>query len=236
MIEHLKRLEELRGTQGRDIAFFRQVTRIKAWQHRRLERTYADLAAQPRYAPAVAFFLDELYGGHDTALRDRDLIRMYPTMKRLLPGYALKTVQDALELDVLSEEFDHAIAHMIGSKPLTTENYLAAFFAAGRREDRLRQVTLMSEVGRGLDRVVKKPLIYSTLKMLRVPARAAGLENMQQFLEAGFSAFRHMQGADFFLDTVGERETTLIERIFLRHPAPFAIIDEWNRSAGGGTQ
>jgi hypothetical protein len=39
---------------------------------------------------------------------------------------------------------------------------------------------------------------------------------MQQFLEAGFSAFRHMKGATPFLHAIAERETALIEAIFLR--------------------
>jgi hypothetical protein len=74
----------------------------------------------------------------------------------------------------------------------------------------------MQDVGHGLDLVVKKPLIYSTLKMLRRPSKLAGLAEMQQFLEAGFSAFRHMKGATPFLHTIAERETALIDAIFLR--------------------
>jgi hypothetical protein len=54
---------------------------------------------------------------------------------------------------------------------------------------------------------------------------------MQQFLEAGFTAFRHMQGAQFFLRTVAERETGLIVRLLDNHPAPFDIIEQWT---GGG--
>jgi len=86
----------------------------------------------------------------------------------------------------------------------------------------------MEHVGRGLDQVVKAPLIYTTLKMLRKPAAMAGLGAMQQFLEAGFSAFRHMKGANYFLTTIAERETVLIARIMDNHPDPFAIIARWN--------
>jgi hypothetical protein len=50
--------------------------------------------------------------------------------------------------------------------------------------------------------------------MLRGPSKLAGLSEMQQFLETGFSAFRHMKGASHFLATIGERETKLIEDIF----------------------
>ena len=89
----------------------------------------------------------------------------------------------------------------------------------------------MREVGKGLDRVVKKPLIYTTLKMLRRPAALAGLGEIQRFLEAGFSAFMHMNGADYFLATIAEREKILIERLLDKHPEPFAIVKEWERLA-----
>ena len=87
----------------------------------------------------------------------------------------------------------------------------------------------MREVGKGLDRVVKKPLIYTTLKMLRRPAGMAGLGEIQRFLEAGFSAFMHMNGADYFLETIAGRETILIGRLLDKHPDPFAIVEEWER-------
>ncbi len=214
MLNHLQRLELLRGIQHRDTAFSLEVLRVKRWQHRRLAKTYADLAADTRYAKATAFFLDELYGENESAIRDRDLIRIYPTIKRLLPKYAFETVSYALELDVLSEEFDRALATRLQGREITSESYGIAFRAAGRKQDRLRQVALMQEVGEGLDLVVKKPLIYSTLKMLRRPSKMAGLGEMQRFLEVGFAAFRHMKGAGHFLSTIATRETALIESIF----------------------
>ena len=233
MLERLKQLEALRGREvladASDLAFHARVKAVKAWQQQRLRRCYADLAGDSRYAKAVAFFLDELYGTRDSAIRDRDLIRMYPTMKRLLPKFAFDTVDSALEMDVLAEEFDQAIAKQLAGTALTETSYAVAFRAVGRRADRLRQVKLMREVGQGLDLVVKKPLLYTTLKMLRKPAKMTGLGEMQQFLEAGFSAFRHMNGAEHFLNTIAGRETELIERLLDNHPKPFAIVAEWER-------
>lgn len=226
MIDYLKKLEQLRGLQERDEAFFARLKQLKAWQQQRLVRTYRDLAADPRYAPAIKFFLEELYGTGESALRDRDLIRMYPTIKRVLPKFAFETVNKALELDVISEQFDQALTRELGGAIITEASYIAAFRTAGGEQERLRQVGLMRDVGEQLERVVGKPLIYSTLRMLRGPARVAGLLHMQQFLEKGFTAFRHMNGAEYFLQTIASRETALIERIFAGHPAPFQLRDE----------
>ena len=41
--------------------------RLADWQSRRLAQTYADLAAQPRYRQAIAFFRSDLYGGEEMA-------------------------------------------------------------------------------------------------------------------------------------------------------------------------
>jgi hypothetical protein len=227
MIENLEKLEKLRGPGSRernDADFFKRLKAVKTWQQARLKRTYPDLATDLRYAPATAFFMDELYGVKDSALRDRDLIRMYPTIKRVLPQFAYDAVSKALELDVISEEFDQMLAQKIGDVAINEINYAEAFRDAGTMKERLRQVDLMRAVGNELDVVVKKPLIYSTLRMLRTPARIAGLSSMQQFLEAGFTAFKHMNGADYFLETIAMRETELIKRLFASHPAPFEIL------------
>ena len=236
MLERLEKLQRLRGAlsgsngraAGDEADFKARLKEVKTWQQRRLARTYADLAADRRYAPAIAFFLDELYGVKDSTIRDRDLTRMYPTIKRLLPKFAFDAVDKALELDVLAEEFDQALAKALESQPITEASYLNAFRKVGRREDRLRQIALMRAVGEGLDRMVKKPLIFSTLKMLRRPAKVAGLGEMQQFLETGFTAFRHMNGAEYFLETIASRETVLIERMVSGGADPFSVIDEWN--------
>lgn len=232
MLDRLEKLQQLRGAlamhEGRSADYHLRLKAVKSWQQQRLARTYADLAADKRYAPAIAFFLDELYGLKDSTVRDHDLTRMYPTMKRLLPKFAFDAVDKALELDVLAEEFDQALADEMGSQAVTEASYLKAFRAVGRREDRLRQIDLMQAVGEGLDRMVKKPLIFSTLKMLRGPAKVAGLGEMQQFLEAGFTAFRHMNGADYFLSTIASREAQLIERISRGDPEPFSVISKWN--------
>ncbi len=224
MLDYLTKLDQLRGSNHRDDALFAGVARVKQWQHARLQRTYGDLAADPRYAAATAFFLDDLYGANDSALRDRDLVRMYPTIKRVLPAFAFNTLQSALELDVISEQFDQWLARDLAGRSIDEVSYAAAFRRAGNRAERERQVALMRTVGEQLDVVVQKPLIYQTLRMLRQPARFAGLGNMQQFLERGFTAFRHMRGADYFLNTIATRELILIERIFTGHAEPFADL------------
>ena len=84
-----------------------------------------------------------------------------------------------------------------------------------------RQIALIGEVGRGLDRYVRAPLVGKTLFVMRMPARAAGLGALQRFLERGVAGFARMRGASEFLQTIDFRERSLMAAIFSGEDAPF---------------
>ena len=218
---NLERLRERRGREAHGHAPPRLVE-VKAWQAARLARTYADLAANPRYAKATAFFLNDLYGAKDFSGRDQAMLRIYPLMVRTLPRGAVETAALAIEVDALSEELDRRVAACIDDGPGTEASYGQAYREAGTRAQRQRQIELIDEVGKRLDVLVVKPMIYATLKLMRRPAKLAGLEDLQVFLEHGFEAFRHMGGAVEFLATIAERESRILSRLFSGDPNPFS--------------
>jgi hypothetical protein len=201
--------------------------RVRVWQNRRFAATYSDLRAEPRYRPAVEFFLTELYGEADLSVaRDADIERVLPVMVKMLPAPALETILDALVFETLCEELDGAVAAALGDARLTVSSYADAFRRAGRAEERRRQIAHVFEIGRALDRLTRWPMIGTTLKLMRAPARGAGLAALQSFLERGFVAFKHMHGAEAFLATITERETALVERLFAGDPRPFELENE----------
>jgi hypothetical protein len=198
---------------------------VRTWQNQRFARTYADLARIPRYRAAVEFFLLELYGDVDMTARDTDMARVLPMMSRLLPAVALQTVRDALAFEALSERLDTELARQLGNRALDLVSYGEAFRACGRHAQRKQQVLCVTQIGSALDRTTRWPLIGGTLKLMRAPARAAGLESLQEFLEGGYAAFKQMRGADDFLATIAKRETAIVERLFAGHPRPFDLED-----------
>jgi hypothetical protein len=201
---------------------------LKAWQSRRLAKGFDDLARRPNYAAASRFFLDDLYGEHDVSWRDRDIQRMLPTLRAWLPESVLQTVAKALELDLLSHELDLSMAEALeqdeerGAR-IDDAAYARAYRKVGRRRDRERQIELLLHVGGELDRIVRKPLVFTMLRFARAPAQAAGLGKLQGFLERGFSAFKAMGSADDFLEAIRARETEVMRRMFSGHPAPFDV-------------
>lgn len=197
--------------------------RLAAWQSKRLNATYADLAREPRYAGAIAFFQTDLYGPGDFSRRDADLARVVPLMVRVLPAGVIATVSQAMELSILAHELDRQLLpHLPPRKPLSVATYCEAYCALANRGARERQIALIVAVGRALDRYVGKVIVRSALAAMRQPARLAGLGALQSFLERGFTAFRRMGGASVFLQTVETRETVLMNAIFSGDHAPFA--------------
>ena len=216
---HIERLKALRGDPETTPA---RLQELKRWQTARLARSYADMAAVPRYSAATSFFLDDLYGPKDFSARDQAMLRILPMMSRVLPASAVETAALAIELEALSEDLDHRLARNLPPGPIDEAAYAQAYRAGSPRAERERQIELTTAVGERLDALVKKPLVFRTLKLMRTPARMAGLEDLQDFLERGFSAFRQMEGAQEFLELVRDRETAILNRLFSGAARPFS--------------
>ena len=217
---HLQRLKALRGKDAKPPA---RLAEMKRWQARRLATSYEDVAAIARYRAATTFFLDDLYGAKDFSGRDQAMLRILPVMARILPASAVETAALAIELEAVSEELDQRLAAALADGPVTEDSYAEAYRRSATPRERAHQIELVDAVGHRLDALVAKPLVRRTLKLMRRPARAAGLADLQEFLERGFAAFREMQGADEFLALLRSRETRVLNRLFSGQPRPFSV-------------
>ncbi|SPE35459.1 conserved hypothetical protein [Burkholderiales bacterium] len=137
-------------------------------------------------------------------------------MKRLLPAAGLETVAEAIELEALSEDLDFAMAKTLGatSSKLAGASYGAAYRKVDRRADRERQIDLIENLCKSLDRLVHQPLAGTTLSMMRWPAQLAGLGELQDFLQRGYTAFVKMGGAGEFVALIVGRERDLLQALF----------------------
>jgi hypothetical protein len=230
ILAQLQDVAAQRARRRSDPALAARVRAVKHHQHARFEQTYADLLAQPRYARAARFFLEDLYGPADFTQRDDQFARIVPALVRLFPQDIVATVALLGELHALSERLDTEMGvaladqaagfdlgeegHQIEAAALSGTTYRQAWRVVGQPEARERQIALMLQVGRALDHYTRKPLLRHSLRLMRGPAAAAGLGTLQQFLEAGFDTFRDMRGADAFLATIAERERSQAAALF----------------------
>jgi len=214
ILEWLNQVDAQRARRAADPALAQRVLAVKHYQHQRFQHSYADLLAQPRHADATRFFLEELYGPEDFTRRDTQFKRVVPALVRLFPQEVVLTVQTLGELHALSETLDTAMGEAVPGVPVDLAGYIAAWQHVGRRNDREKQIVLTRRVGDALDGYTRNPLLRHSLRLMRGPARLAGLAELQTFLESGFDTFRAMRGAQQFLDTVVQREQAIAAWLF----------------------
>ena len=199
---------------------------LRRWQMCRIADSFAPLLEDARTRSAAEFFLSDLYGDRDFSGRDRDLARVLPLMMRLLPEPLLATVADAIALAALSHALDLRMAEALvallpANTPIDTDSYAKAYRTVAMPRLRRAQIALIGRLGHGLDAAVHKPALGRLLSLSRLPARAAGLSELQSFLERGFAAFASLDRPATFVDGVVVRELEVSRRLFAGTPDPF---------------
>ena len=196
---------------------------IKNFQARRFRATYADLFQTKEYSAAARFFLDELYSDKDFSQRDAQFARIANALQRFFPASVVATAVAMAKLHALTEELDLAMAEawLACTEAATggdSIHYTMAWQKVGRLADRQRQLAAVLALGTELDRLTRMPGLRLMLKMMRRPARAAGLGSLQSFLESGFETFAVMSGngshARQFLELIEARETHWLGQLF----------------------
>lgn len=228
---HLDTVSRLRALRDADPVLGQRVQAIKVYQAARFARSYADLLADARHGAAARFFLDELYGPQEFSQRDAQFGRVVPALVRLFPGELVATVEQLGQLHALTEALDDAAARQLPGVPCTAAAYVQAWQAAGRAPAREEQIRLTLSIGSALDRYTRNRLMRSTLRLMRGPAQAAGLSELQAFLESGFDAFGAMRGAEAFLNTVAQRERALAAALFSPGAVQAAALPAADRPA-----
>ena len=215
-------VDRLRKSAAGDAALRDALLEIKRLQSRRFSGTYADLLASGPFAPAARFFLEELYGDRDYARRDEQFARIAGAIEKLFPAHVAGTAAALAQLHAMTEDLDMQMARLwrlqAPGEPSRSRRYAMAWQELGRRDERERQLDSVLALGHELARLTRLPGLRTMLRMMRGPANAAGLADLQRFLEEGFDTFAGMtrrRGAvEEFLRTVQERERQLFSLLY----------------------
>jgi hypothetical protein len=196
---------------------------VKQFQSAHFRESYADLLADRSMGAAARFFLEELYGGQDYAERDRQFARIASSIERLFPQSVVHTATLLARLHALSEQLDMRMAeHLIEDEgasryALDLASYRRVWQIVGERGARREQLQAITDLGRSLQAHTRVPGLRLALRMMRGPAVAAGLSNLQRVLESGFDTFAtlgRLGQVEQFLGLIHEREAAWIERLF----------------------
>ena len=222
--DSVSEVDRLRRTTAADPRLVAAVEAVKAYQSARFRHSYQDLIESGPYQAAATFFLDELYGLVDYSRRDAQFARIAGAIERLLPQQAIATAVALARLHVLTEQLDQSMGRVwmaAAEHASAAETYVFAWRAVGMRQEREAQLEMVLALGRDLDRLTRTAGLRLLLKMMRRPAHAAGLHELQKFLETGFDTFARLAkqegGTDGFLRLIETRETGLMRALFDLH-------------------
>ena len=214
------------------------VTAIKSAQIQRFRFSYKDVLLHAHMGPAAGFFLSELYGIRDFSERDHQFERVVPTLQRLFPQSVVNLAFTLAHLHAISEQLDHAMASIFlslspsdSSLEAALHHYVEIWRAVGNPMARSEQLILVQRLGDELAKLIQKPGLRTMLKLMRTPAQAAGLQQLQTFLERGFDTFSALQrspnGVSDFLFTIHQRETQWITRLFDTQVTSYENVQCW---------
>jgi hypothetical protein len=175
ILTHLAEVAALRARRDGSPEWAAQLRQVKEFQHRRFEATYADLLAQPRYARAARFFLQELYGPGDFSARDQQFARVVPALVRLFPDDIVVTVALLSQLHALSEKLDSEMADSLqgalNNTPLNPHRYAQAWRHVGQAARR----ATVSRPLHAQNLAAPKPAFDARA---RAPRRPGGIANL----------------------------------------------------------
>ncbi len=208
-----------------------EIRLLREWQSTRLAWTHHDLLEHPRFRPATRFFLSDVYAPRDFSQRNYDIQKAYDAMRKAVPERVVHTLAETIELHQFTDELDAKLADALFDRlsmgdHITPQSYAEAYRICDNYDDRVRQIDMITKIGRSVDRIVRLPFIGLTLRLAHTPAHLAGWHELQGFLERGYAAFKHMKGAEEFLNTIETRETGILDRIYAGDPDPFDLVGQ----------
>jgi hypothetical protein len=214
----LRQLADLQAQVQQSPAHRRWSTHILRHRSARMFAAYADLRQQGRYAAAVDFLINDLFGPNSLCYRELGLQKAEATMLRVLPEGLLQAVGQAVEFSLLTMRLDLKLAEILDSMGTTgtpdEEKVIVALRMTAAYEDYRRQIGLVLEIGGEIESIVHKPFVTIGLKMCRQPARMMGLGELQDYLERGVAAFKRMRDSAEFFRVFQQRETLYLQSVF----------------------
>ncbi|MEC7816821.1 MAG: hypothetical protein VX939_11145 [Pseudomonadota bacterium] len=204
---------------------------VADWQAGRLKQTHQDLYADPGYHTGLEFLLTDLYAPAGMTRRDDNIDRVFPKMVKWLPDHLLGTLAGLVELNLVTQRLDLSLAETLWQQGIDVTSlnegaYTQAYRSSGDWEQRQRQLALVADTGRELDRYVRNRTLGWLLAMAKGPAEMADLSDLHGFLHRGYSAFREMADVEALIDRLIRREQQILDNLRAGHPDPFVLSDQ----------
>ena len=188
----------------------------------RLRDTYADLMADPAWAPLGQFFFSDLYMVGDRSERNESFLKLYRHFERVFDASFLSGVKSLIDFYMLSEKLDDEVTAVLermgAGAQFTSAEYEQAYRWAEHYDARVEQLRFVDETLTFVHRMAHRRLIGMLIRTMRATARVVGAGAMVEFLDRGYRAFRDTEDISHFKETIGRREKERLDRIYREIP------------------
>mgnify|MGYP001813390211 CR=1 FL=1 len=191
---------------------------LQRFQSERLNRTYADLKADPQYTAIGDFFFNRLYAPQDFAFRDTSI----KNLQHILEGRIYRPITSAMlkvvKLHELSDDLDERmVAKMIEAgigTELSLDQYRMVYRQLDNYDQRVYQINLTIDVIHVFHGLSQKWIVAASLKTVTVAAHLLKVGKILDFINEGYLAFRQIKSIDYFVNTIARKEMAWHDKLW----------------------
>ena len=197
-----------------DINFKRHTDAIEKWRMQYMAHCYKPLMSDPSYNLLLQYYFEKIYSGIDLSeLSEAKLALKF--INRVFTGTDM--LHAALEFNAITGEINQALAEYIfeekNTEILTEELYSDACHKLQIVEKLDQQISCFEDFAKDINSTLSNKVIYTSIKIARLPAKLAGCSNLYRLVSDGFETLRKIDNPEKVAETFISHERSTISRL-----------------------
>jgi len=198
----------------KDTHFKRHTDAIEKWRMQHMAHCYEPLMSDPSYSLLLHYYFNEVFSGIDLSELGEAKMAM-KFINKVFTGTEM--LHSALEFNAITGEINQALAEYIfeenHTQNLTEEIYTEACHKLNIIKDLELQIKCFENFAQDINETISNRIIYTSIKMARLPARLAGCKNLYRLVSDGFETLRKIDNPEIIAETFISHERYTISRL-----------------------
>lgn len=197
-----------------DKNFKRHTDAIENWRMQYMAHCYTPLMSDPSYNFLLQYYFEKIYSGIDLSeLGEAKMALKF--INRVFTGTDM--LHAALEFNAITGEINQALAEYIfeeeNTEALTEELYSEACHKLQIVAKLDQQINCFEDFAKDLNSTLSNKVIYTSIKIARLPAKLAGCSNLYRLVSDGFETLRKIDNPEKIAETFISHERITISRL-----------------------
>lgn len=197
-----------------DTHFKRHTDAVEKWRMQSMAHCYEPLMSDSSYNLLLHYYFDEVFSGIDLSELDEAKVAL-KFINKVFTGTEM--LHSALEFNAITGEINQALAEYIfeenQTQNLTEEIYTEACHTLNIVKDLEFQIKCFENFAQDINETISNKIIYTSIKMARLPARLAGCKNLYRLVSDGFETLRKIDNPEIIAETFISHERNTISRL-----------------------